>query len=223
MLLLPFGVGVACAGPVWLHLPLLLAWLGGYLLSYYLLLVIKTRRIGRLGPQVALYAGITAPAALLVIAFRPGVLLFGPVFAVLLGVNAIAASRRADRALIGGLASVVQGCLMVPIAAVVAGATAGQVVRPALVLLAYFTGTLLYVKTMIRNRGESRYLRASIGFHAVATVGTGLLTWPLVLPFGWLFVRAAWLPRRCLTPKQVGLIEVPPLLVLLVAVPLLLS
>jgi hypothetical protein len=223
MLLLPFLVGVACAGPVWLDVPLLLAWLGAYLLSYYALLVVKLRRIGRLAPQLALYGGITLPAALFVIVLRPRVLVFAPAFAVLLAVNAVFARRHADRSLAGGLASVLQGCLMVPVTAVVSGTELAPSVRPTLVLLAYFVGTLLYVKTMIRNRGETGYLRTSIGFHALAAAGAGLLAWPLALPFGWLLVRAAWLPHRSLTPKQVGMIEVPPMLALLVLVPLLFS
>jgi hypothetical protein len=223
MLVLPYLIGVACSRPVPLHVPLLIAWLGGYLLSYYLLLTVKTRRPGRVAGPLSLYTALTVPAATVVIGFRPQVLWFGPAFALLLGVNALAARRHADRSLVGGLASVVQGCLIVPLAAVVAGVPAPDVAAPGVVVLAYFTGSLLYVKTMIRNHGEQAYLVASVSFHAVVAAAVTVLSWPLVVPFGWLLARSAWLPHRTLTPKQVGLLELVPSIALLVMVPLLLS
>lgn len=223
MLALPFLVGVACTRPAWLHLPLLLAWLGGYLLSYYALLALKTRHPRRVAPQLRLYATVTLPAALAVVIAQPAVLWSAPAFAVLLGVNAVAARNRDDRSLSGGLASVLQSCLMVPLAAVVAGVPPQDVALPALAVLAYFTGSLLYVKTMIRNRGDARYLRASIAFHALAVVGAAVVAWPLAIPFGWLLARAAWLPRLDLTPKQVGLVEVVNSLALLVMIPAVLA
>jgi hypothetical protein len=85
---------------------------------------------------------------------------------------------------------------------------------------------LLFVKTVIRHRGDRRYLIASVTFHVVALVTVGLLAWPLVLPFGWALVRAIWWARRAttpraLTPKQVGLAELVINLALLVMVPVL--
>jgi hypothetical protein len=221
MLALPFAVGVACTRPVWLHVPLLVAWLGGYLLSYYALLALKTRRPARVAGQLTVYGAVTAPAALLVVALRPGVLWFAPAFAVLLGVNAVAARRHADRSLVGGLASVVQSCLMVGVAAAVADVPPQDVVEPALAVLAYFTGSLLYVKTMIRNRGERAYRWGSVGYHAAVAAVAAMVAWPLGVLGGWLLVRAAWLPRACLTPKQVGLLELIPTLGLLVGLPVL--
>jgi hypothetical protein len=40
---------------------------------------------------------------------------------------------------------------------------------------------------------------------------------------GWLLVRAAWLPRTSLAPKQVGLLELIPTLGLLVGLPVLVA
>jgi hypothetical protein len=222
MLALPLAVGVACSRPVWLHVPLLVAWFGGYLLSFYALLAVKTGRPGRVAAQLKVYTAVTAPAALLVVVLRPSVLWFAPAFAVLLAVNAVAARRREDRALLAGLASVVQSCLMVPVAATVAGTPPADVVAPALAVLAYFTGSLLYVKTMIRNRGDRAYRWGSVGYHAVVAAVAAAVAWPLGVLGGWLLVRAAWLPRTSLTPKQVGLLELVPVLGLLVGLPLLL-
>jgi hypothetical protein len=82
---------------------------------------------------------------------------------------------------------------------------------------------VLYVKTMIRGRGDLRYLRGSIAYHAAAGVAAGVIAWPLAVPFGWFLVRAAWLPHRSLTPKRVGMIEIANCVVLIVMVPLVTS
>ena len=223
MLVVPYLVGVLCAGPSWLQLPLLVAWLGGYLLSYYVFLAVKTRRRSRVGPQVLVYSVVTVPAALLVVVVRPDLLAFAPVYAVLLSVNVAYAWLRSERSLLNDLASVVQGALMVPVAAGAAGVAPAVVLAPFVVVLLYFAGTVLYVKTMIRERGDPRYLRGSIAYHATAAVVAGLIAWPLVVPFGWFLVRAAWLPHRSLTPKRVGMIEIANCVVLLVMVPLVTS
>jgi YwiC-like protein len=221
MLLLPFAVGVIIAGPVLLHLPLLVAWLTGYTLSYYALLAVKTHRPDRVAPQVAVYGVICLAAAAPVLLLRPAVWWFGPLFAVLLAVNVRFAARRDDRALLNDLVSVVQSCSMVPVALVVAGRPASRGLAAALVLLAYQIGSILFVKTMIRDRGKVGRFRASLAVHVVATLGTAAVAWPLGVLFAWLTLRAAALPGRALTPKQVGMIELVNITALVVAVPLL--
>lgn len=223
MLLVPFLVGVLFAGPSWTQLPLLVAWLGGYLLSYYVFLAVKTQQLSRVGPQVLVYSAVTVPAAVLVVVVRPELLSFAPLYALLAAVNAAYAWRRSERALLNDLASVVQGALMVPVAAGAAGVAPSAVLAPFMVVLLYFAGTVLYVKTMIRERGDPRYLRGSITYHAAAAVVAGILAWPLAVPFGWFLMRAAWLPHRSPTPKRIGMIEIANCVVLLVAIPLVTS
>ena len=208
MLLVPFLVGGLAAGPTWLHIPLLVAWLGGYLLSYYALLAVKTRRIARVRSQLVLYGAVTFPTALVVLVLRPELLLFAPAYAVLLGVNAWYAWRRSERSLANDIASVLLGCLMVPVAAAAAGVAPGEVLGESVAVLLYFLGTVLYVKTMIRERGDPRYVRASIAYHALAIVPAVWVSWWLAPQFTWLLVRSAWWPRRDLSPKQVGMVEI---------------
>ncbi|RYV53004.1 YwiC-like family protein [Pengzhenrongella frigida] len=221
MLLVPFLVALVTAGVDWVQVPLLLAWLAGYLLSYYAFLALKTRRPARVLPQLRLYAALTVPAALVVVVLRPAVLWFAPAYAALLAVNAWYAWHHRDRALTNDLASVVQGCLMVPVAATVAGVSPVAVLEPFVVVLLYFLGTVLFVKTMIRERGDESFLRGSIAFHVVAAVLAGLLAWPLAILFVWFAVRAAWLPRYAMTPKSVGFVEIGNCVALLGAIALL--
>lgn len=208
MLMVPWLAGVLTAGFRWPHLPLLGAWLAGYLLSYYALQALKTGRPSRFAPQLLLYGPITAALGGLVVAVRPQVLVYAPAYAILLAVNGHHARQRRERALANGLASVVQSCLMVPVAATVAGVGVGRVVPAFLAVLLYFVGTVFYVKTMIRERGSVAHHRASVVYHVFALVVAAALSIPLAVLFAALLARAAVLPHRQLTPKQVGIIEV---------------
>lgn len=208
MLLLPYLAGLLTAGLRWPDLPLLGAWLSGYLLSYYLLQALKTRRINRFRQPITLYAPLTAAFAVPVVAVRPQVLLFAPAFAVLIAVNGYHAWRRRERALLNDLASVLQSCLMVFVVAAVAEFPPGRVAAAFTVVLLYLTGTVLHVKTMIRERGSDAYRRSSIVYHALA-LGAAASFGPVSgVVFALLLVRAWALPRHQLKPKYVGMVEI---------------
>lgn len=208
MLLVPYFSGLLVAGFRWPDLPLLGAWLAGYLFSYFTLQAVKTRRPARFREQLLLYGAAVAVFAVPVLAARPELFFFGPAYALLLAVNACYALRRNERALLNDLASVLQSCLMIPIVAVVAGQPPEHVLVPFLLVLFYFTGTVLYVKTMIRERGVVAYRRASIGFHILAFAMASPFGALPALVFALLLMRAWLLPGRPLTPKQVGFIEI---------------
>ncbi|MEU5942795.1 YwiC-like family protein [Micromonospora sp. NPDC047548] len=218
MLLLPYAVGVALVGPRWPHLPLLGAWLAGYLLSYYAFQAIKTRRPRRFADQLLAYGLVTAPLAVAVLLARPTVLWYAPIYAVLLTVNAGYAWRRRERALLNDLASAAQSCLLVFVVATISGVPLADVVPAFLALVLYLVGTVLYVKTMIRERGDAGYLRLSMGFHVVALIAAAWLDMLLAPVFLLLLARAVTLPARRLRPVQVGVIETVCCLLVLVVV-----
>ena len=217
MLVVPWLAGVVVTGFRWPHLPLLGAWVAGYLLSYYVLQAVKTRRPRRFRDQLLAYGVPTVLLGGLVLVLRPQLLWFSLVYLPLLLVNAAYAWRRRERAVVNDLASVVQSSVMLLVAAAVAGAPLTQVWVPFLAVLAYFTGTVFHVKTMIRERGSAAYRRASIACH-LAVFAAALWVHPLLGAFfGAALVRAWVLPGRELRPKQVGVLEVV-LSVLLVVV-----
>jgi hypothetical protein len=218
MLLVPYLAGVLTAGFRWLHLPLLGAWLAGYLLSYYALQAVKSRRPARFRGQILVYGAATATLGLPVVLLAPAVLWYSPIYAALLAVNTGYAWVRRERAVLNDLASVAQSCLMVFVVATAAGTSPGQVVEAFLAVLAYFTGTVLYVKTMIRERGSAAYRRLSVGFHVLALAGAALLGLPLAILFALLLARAWLLPGRGLRPARVGVMEIAGCVLLLIAI-----
>ncbi|MEV6348063.1 YwiC-like family protein [Actinoplanes sp. NPDC051851] len=208
MLLLPYLAGVCSAGFRWPDLPLLGAWLGGYLLSYFVFQAIKSRRPARYRQQFLIYGLATLVFGVPTVLAEPSLLLFAPVYAVLLAVNAWYAYRRRERALLNDLSSVLQSSLMVFVVGAIAGQTVGHEIAPFLVVFLYLTGAVFYVKTMIRERESPGYHRASIAVHAVALALVCVLGLFATLIFAFLLARAWSLPGRGLTPKRVGLIEI---------------
>jgi YwiC-like protein len=222
MLVVPYAAGLLAAGYRWPDVPLLGAWVAGYLLSYYVFQALRSRRPERYRGQILWYAAISVPLAAVTVAARPMLLLYAPAYAALVAVNAAYALRRRERALLNDLASVTQSCLIVFVVATVAGVPPRAVVGPFILCLAYFAGTVLYVKTMIRERGDPRYRRWSIGYHAAALpVAVVVTPWAGPL-FAWLLVRSAVFPRmaggRGMSPKRVGLVEFANSVVLLAVI-----
>jgi hypothetical protein len=207
MLLLPFGIGMLRGGPGWIHLPLLLAWVGGYLATYYAQLAIKTHSVSRVRRQLLVYGAVTGLASIAVLLLRPSLVLAVPVLAPLLAVNAWYTWQHRQRALPNGIASALQGSLATLVAVAAVGKPIGEALGDAVVLMLFFTGSLLYVKTMIRERGDSGYLQTSIAFHLLALGITVAMSAALLIPFGWFLARAVVLPRRQMSVAQVGLLE----------------
>ncbi|MGC1213878.1 MAG: YwiC-like family protein, partial [Micromonospora sp.] len=201
MLLLPYVAALVVTGPRWPHLPLLGAWLAGYLFSYYALQAVKTRRPDRVRPQLVVYGIATALLAAPVLLVRPEVLGYAPLYALLVAVNVGYARRRRERALPNDLASVAQSTLMVFVVATVAGTAPLALAGVAAAVFAYLVGTVLYVKTMIRERESVGYRRASVAYH-LAVLLVAIVAWgPAVAAvFGLLLLRAALLPGRRLSP-----------------------
>ncbi|XVU30559.1 YwiC-like family protein [Actinoplanes sp. CA-054009] len=208
MLLLPYVTGVLAAGFHWPDLPLLGAWLSGYLLSYFAFQAIKSRRPRRFQGQIRLYGVSTLLFAAPVLVARPAVLYYAPAFAALIAVNAWYAHRRRERALVNDLASVAQSCLMIFVVGAVAAVPPRDLLTPFTLVLLYLTGTILYVKTMIRERDSQSYRTASVIYHAVALAAVVTQGVFPAAVFALLFLRAWLLPGRGLVPKRVGLLEI---------------
>ncbi len=133
----------------------------------------------------------------------------------LIAVNAGHAWRRRERDLVNGLASVAQSGLVPLAVALVAGVPLRRTVPAFVVVVAYLAGTVLYVKTMIRERGNPVYRRWSIGYHAGALAAVCWYgPWVTAL-FAWLLLRSWLLPSRPLRPALVGALEAVNALLLL--------
>ncbi|MFN8029669.1 MAG: YwiC-like family protein [Dermatophilaceae bacterium] len=209
MLAAPLLVGILAAGPRWVHLPLTALWFVGYFAFFAAGLWLKARRKPRYFPPVRAYGLAAIALGLITAALAPGLIRWAPLFVVPLGVGMVASARREDRALVSGLATTVGSALMTVVAYDAGGGTDWpRAWVLAGILAAYFGGTVVYVKTMIRERGSRPHYWLSVGWHLFAAVAMAWVSWPLVAVFAALTARAAYFPRWAMTPKQVGLIEI---------------
>lgn len=210
MLLVPFALGVAAAGPVWLHAPLFLFWLSAYLFSFAFLLGVRTKRWEISRRPMLLYGALLVAAGIVLVIARPSLAAWAPLFLPLFLVNVRYARINRERAFANDLAAVVQFHLIIFVALAAAGGGDWGTAKAFFVLsLLYFTGTIFYVKTIIRERHNPRYFAMSVAYHAILPVAAGAAyrSWTLALLFAVLLVRAVMVPRAGWKPKAAGMLE----------------
>lgn len=232
MLFLPFLVGhtlrVQDGRGTWLAAPLLLLWLLGYFAFNALSLWLKSGHQDRYLLPVKVYGAICVCLGALLLWRQPGLVGWIMLYVPLLGIGLWRAALRDDTSLIARWVSVLAACLICAVTfsdgfmSFVQSLASHQdaytrTARSTLVLSGYFLGTVLYVKTMIREKGEAGYIAASIGFHAFLTILAILYIYGLgwIIPVFFLVttVRASLMPwltisqGRKITPKQVGIVE----------------
>lgn len=217
MLAAPLLVGMIAGGWSWTHVPLTAFWFAGYFAFFAVSLWLKSRRRARFLRPVQVYGVAAIALGIVVILVRPDLLVWAPAFAVPLGVGLAAAAARRERDLLVGLTMVVASCLMTVVAVdaglgEVGGAGGADDLSRAWLLAAvqaaYFAGTVFYVKSAIRERGNRGFLALSVAFHVAATAAMLPFGWPLVVVFAVLSVRAALVPGLRLSPKVIGIGEI---------------
>jgi hypothetical protein len=180
MLTVPLVAGVWLAGPAPVHLLLAAFWLTGYLAYHAVGRWLRAVRRDRERAPSVTYGGVSLVLGLGLVAAAPHLVWWVPVFVPLLTVSLWWTARGAERSLRNDLVTVLAAGLLTPVAFdAVAGpgaALADPVVWVVTALVTgYFLGTVLYVKTMIRERGDPRYRLASLGYHLAGTVGVAAL------------------------------------------------
>ena len=209
MLAAPALAGIISSGPTLAQVVLTAFWFSGYLAFQATGLWLKSRRKSRWWPPVRTYGVLAAGLGLITVVLDPGLVRWVPLFLVPAALGLFAYARRDDRSLLSGVTTTAAACLFAPVAH-----DAGQhqdwprIWLLTLVLALYFIGTVLYVKTMIRERESAGYRLGSITYHVAALLIVAAAGhWWLAGVFAVLLLRAAVLPRLTLSPKQVGIIE----------------
>lgn len=219
MLLLPLLVGITASRPSPWHLVLGGAALTGYLASAALQAWSRARRAAAYRAPIAAYGSLFAILGLALVAAYPALLLVAIVVAPATAVVLGGAKPGTPRDLANSLAQVGQALVLVPAAALVSGAfELDRVIAGTAIAAGYLAGTVLVVRSVLRERGNATFGAVSVGFHVVLTVSAILLLAP---PYAWLAAglaaRAVALPAaqrrlaggpRPLRPIHVGLVEI---------------
>jgi hypothetical protein len=219
MLALPLLLGVAASRPGIWQLVLAGVALSGYLTSATLQTWSRARRAPEYRRPILVYGvAFTILGLVLVIVFPPIVLTLIvalPAAFVVFG----GARPGTRRDLANSVAQVAQAIVLVPAAAFVSEEfDLGRVLPYSAVAATYLVGTILVVRSVLRERGNVAFTALSVGFHAAVT-----LLALVALPAGyWLLAvglgaRAIGLPvaQRArasgphpLRPIHVGLVEI---------------
>lgn len=219
MLAVPLLLGVAATAASGWTLVLAVAALAGYLTAATAQAWQRARRRPDLVPSLVVYGTVFAVAAAALVAAFPALLL-AAVVVVPAGALVVGGARPGTpRDLANSVGQTVIVLVLVPAAALVGGAWELEAMVAATAVAAgYLGGTILVVRSVIRERGNRAFAALSIGFHAAFTVAAAvLLPWPYAVLFAALTVRAAALPLverrarggpRPLRPVHVGIVEI---------------
>ena len=169
--------------------------------------------------QPLVYCIVLCAVGLPFVVLHPGILAWAPPFAVLAAISFRASWVRKERSLWSNAAAVSASCLM-PMLTFCYGVDTPDIPYLSIpgisLFLTFFMvqfGSVLFVKTMIRERGRRSYIVASWIWHAVMLawwtfVGNGYL----IALAAMLLIRAVALPmiarRRTVRPLAVGITEI---------------
>lgn len=219
MLMLPILLGVAASRPDAWQLAVMGVAISGYLLSATLQAWARARRSPVYRAPILAYGAAFAVLGVLLAWAFPILLVAG----VVVGPTAVIVFEGARpgtrRDLANSLAQVAQALVLLPVAAYVSGhADPGRVATYGLVAAAYLAGSVLVVRSVLRERGNGAFARGSIATHLAMVVAALLLLPPAgAVVAAWLAARAAALPLlqrrwaggpRPLRPIHVGLVEI---------------
>jgi hypothetical protein len=208
--------GASVAG--WLFL---VAWVCAYPVGYYggRALTARARRgswtrlarreLSRSVPWLVLTAVPGLPLAVT----RPWLLVAAGLLAVLWGLGLAVAARRGERSMANDLLLVAQAVAAVPMTvavvagpAALAGDLAGLTITCTLVVASYLAGSVIHVKSLLREAGNASFRRLNLGWHAAALVASTLASPWWAVGFVPALVRALVL-RPGLRPGAIGGVE----------------
>lgn len=204
---------------------IVVAWLTGYFTFFAFGLWVKARNPARrhaYGQPLKVYGPICAAACTFAVLFYPHLLFWALPFAPLIGLAVYETLKGRSRSVLSGFSTTFASSLIIP-------AILHIVTRPSARILAvtafvglYHFSTTMYVKSVVREKGNDRFWVASIAYHAACLVAcvVGAVLWPAAYTILSPVVMAAALARAVVIPrkqrqgqkftaKQIGMMEVP--------------
>jgi hypothetical protein len=218
MLLLPILVGVAASTPSPWQLVLAVAAFAAYLASATAQSWSRARRAAAYRAPIAVYGTVAAVLCLVLLVAFPPLALAGLVVVPAAAIVFRGAQPGSRRDLASSLAQVAQALVLVPATAYVSGAfDPGRVLAYTVVAAGYQVGTVLVVRSVLRERGNRGFAALSAGFHvAFVLLAAVALPPPYAVLAAGLAARAVALPRaqahlasgpHPLRPVHVGIVE----------------
>ncbi len=218
MLALPLLVGIAASRFVPSQVLLAVAAIAAYLASATLQAWLRARRRPSYMRSIVVYAAATALCTIPLVVLEPRLVLAVLVLAPAGALTLVAARPGAPRELVLSLAHVAEASMLAPAAMLLAGGDSVEVlVAATAIAAAEMAGSVLVVRSVIRERDNQGFAARSVAYHVAITLAAAA-TLPIAYAAlaGFLTVRAAVLPvvrrrlaatHRVLRPVHVGVVE----------------
>lgn len=247
IVLFPSLAAWVASGPTWTSTWLVALWALCYCVQFTAARLCKSHMRARYALPTLVYAAALAAAGVPFVILHPGILIWAPLYVVLCALSLLSSWLRRERSLWANLCAVLAASTMaiviVPFgskyAATSASATdhfpthfpnahdAAMFTGLGIEIAAGFAlalfGSVLFVKTMIRERGSRVYLHASWTYHALLVAVGYLDDWVYMVLALLLLARAVALPliarRRKVPAKVVGITETIASLLMLILIP----
>lgn len=225
MVILPCLAGLAWAGFGGHFRPglvvLVAAWLVGYFAFFATSQWLKSRRKPRFVTATVTYCTVAAVLAVVMLVLQPGWWTWGLVFGPLTAVAFFLTMTKRERSVVSGASTVLAASLIPMVMGSESLFRLGgmpELFVVSTVCFGYFFGTVLYVKTLIRERGHVSWVVASVVWHlawvAISILLPGDARWLLAGFFLLASARAFLVPwwgplrGRNVTAKQAGMGEI---------------
>lgn len=210
MVSVPFFLGMFAGGPKWMHLPLFIGWVMFYLAAYPLRLALMRRKDRRYFVRWSLIYWVLGMVFLLPpLIAEPSLLWAGPVLVALFSVNGWYAYRRDERSFVNDLCAIFAFSVGGAAAYVVGAEKWGTMALwVAMLCILYFLGSVFFVKSVFRERKNTRWLNASKGYHLLLVIVLALLEPWFVPAYVFSAIRTFVWGGKTLQPLKVGIIEI---------------
>lgn len=223
-LVVPLVVGFTTVPFTWVALLFGVAWIVAYPVGYFGGRALATRirrgswtRLARREAGRAVpWAVVLALLGLPLVVLRPWLVAVAVVVAAIWGLSLLITLRESERALTNDIVLVVLAAVAVPTVWAIGAATPGLWPElppvPATVWWAtaatavFLFGTVLHVRSLLREAGNRRFHRLSVGYHVLALVGFAMVSPWWLVGFAPALVRSVVI-RPGLRPAVIGAIE----------------
>ncbi len=216
-LALPLLLGLALTGVTWPGVVFAVTWVAAYPASYYLGRAVTVRvrrgawsRIARRELSAAVpWLTVAALGAVVLLAVRPALVPVGVVLALLWTVSQWLTVAGRERGFGNDVLLVGQSVLALPLLWFVSTGSAdvpGRIWLAAGVCATYFVGSVIHVKSLIREADDRRWRVADVTFHVAALLWALASPW-LLVPFAVALVRSVAM-RPTASPARIGAGEI---------------
>ncbi|WP_080847301.1 YwiC-like family protein [Cytobacillus gottheilii] len=211
MLIIPFWLGVAAAGNFdWRMLLLFSGWFFLYLGTYPFLLLFKRKKKKEHKVWASVYFTIAAFLLIIPVFHEPKLIWLGLVFIPFMLLNVYFSAKNKDRAFLNDVCAIMIFSLSGLAGAILIN---GNVEKMSILIsictLLFFTGSTLYVKTMIREKSNRTYKLLSWSYHILIPL-TFLIWGELIIAIAYLpsLFRAIYLYGKKRSVMRIGIYEI---------------